>query len=245
MRPTKAILAVDNNPIYYPFWNTVSKYWSEIIDIEPVLIYVGKESPSVLNLSEKYGQVHHLNTKDLQFKTSTMSQVVRHFGATLYPDDVCILSDIDMLPLNKDYFVNQKEVLEFNDDGICFYSSDAPAEKRFPMCYISAKGSVFSEIIKSNYDDFKNEVGKWINYGFGWNTDEMVFYDKWSKSKFTNNSLMLNRGWKNNIASNRIDRVVLGLVDWNRIGEYYDFHMLRPFKNNELILNKINSHFGV
>ena len=59
MKPTKAIIASDNNPIYYPFWNTVSKYWKEVIGIDPVLIFVGKESPSTLGLSDKYGEVVH------------------------------------------------------------------------------------------------------------------------------------------------------------------------------------------
>ena len=61
MKPTKAIVATDNNPIYYPFWNTVSKFWYKVIGIEPVLIYVGTETPTVMNLSDKYGEVVHFS----------------------------------------------------------------------------------------------------------------------------------------------------------------------------------------
>ena len=215
MKPTKVIIATDSNPVYYPFWNTVSKFWSEVIGIEPVLIYVGKESPSILNLSDKYGEIVHFNLRDknLNFKTSTMAQVIRHFGATLYPNDVCILSDADMLPMSKDYYVNQKEVLNFKGD-ICFYSSDSPAPDRYPMCYIAAKGNVFEEIIGANYHQFEEEIPKWISEGYGWDTDERVFFKKWKKSRFVDSSLFLKRGWTNNIATNRIDRVVLNQLNW-------------------------------
>ena len=246
MKPTKAIIATDNNPIYYPFWNIVSKFWYEVIGIDPVLIYVGNESPSVMNLSEKYGEVVHFNLRDkgLDFKTSTMAQTIRHFGATRYPDDVCILSDADMLPMSKDYFVNQQEVLNFEGD-VCLYSSDWPESNRYPMCYIAAKGSVFEEIIGANYDQFEQEIPKWIAEGYGWDTDEKVFYNKWKNSRFVDSSLFLKRGWKHNIATNRIDRVVLNRLNWSDLDKYIDFHMLRPFAKNKDILPRISAHYGV
>ena len=247
MKPTKAIVATDNNPIYYPFWNTVSKFWYKVIGIEPVLVYVGTENPTVMNLSDKYGEIVHFNLRDkkLNFKTSTMAQTIRHFGATRYPDDVCILSDADMLPLNKDYYLNQKEVLDFDDDGVCFYSSDWPEPNRYPMCYIAAKGKNFKEIIGAEYNQFEEEIGKWVSYGHGWDTDEKVSYDKWKNSRFKDNSLFLKRGWRNNIATNRIDRVVIQRLDWNNLDSYIDFHMLRPYTKNRDVLERISSHFGV
>lgn len=247
MKPTKAIVATNNNVMYYPFWNVVSKFWNKVIGIEPVLIFVGKENPNVLNLSDEYGEVFHFNPSDheLSYSTVTMAQVIRHFGATKYPNEICILSDADMLPLKKEYYFNEN-TLNFDDQGVCFYSSDWPAPNRYPMCYIAAKGSVFEEIIGAHYDDFPEVIGKWIECGHGWDTDELIFYDKWKNSKYKDNSLFLKRGWNRaNIANNRIDRVFLQNFDPTRLDQYYDYHMERPYFKSKKHINLLCEHYGV
>ena len=75
MKIDKVILSTNSNPMYYPFWNIVSKYWSKVINIEPVLFYVGDVSPEVLGLKEEHGKIIHYNTKDKikSVKTSKFS----------------------------------------------------------------------------------------------------------------------------------------------------------------------------
>jgi len=247
MKIDKVILSTNDNPMYYPFWNIVSKYWSKVIDIEPVLFYVGDLSPKVLGLKEEYGKIIHYNTKDKakSVETSNLSQIIRHFGATCFPEETCIISDIDMLPLSKDYYVNQKEVINFKENSICFYSGDWGNRKRFPMCYIAAKGCVFEEIIKSKYEDFEKESVKWMSEGYGWHTDEIVFSKLWNESRFTENSLFLNRGWTHGQANNRIDRDSIYKFDTNQISKYIDFHMMRPIMKNKEVLLKIGEYYEI
>ena len=45
------------------------------------------------------------------------------YGTKYFPDDVCLTCDLDMLMINKDYFVNQ--IKKYNDDSLVIYSSDA------------------------------------------------------------------------------------------------------------------------
>ena len=245
MKIDKVILSTNDNPMYYPFWNIVSKYWSKIINIEPVLFYVGDVSPKALGLKEEHGKIIHYDTKDKtkSVKTSNLSQIIRHFGATCFPEETCLTSDIDMLPLSKDYFINQKEMLNFEENSICFYSGDWGSRKRFPMCYIAAKGRTFEEIIKSKYEDFESESVKWMSEGHGWHTDEIVFSRLWKESRFAKTSLFLSRGWSHGQANNRIDRDSIHKFDINKMPNYIDFHMMRPMLRNKEILLKIEDHY--
>ena len=52
MKINKAIMSIDDNPLYADFWPVVSKVWYLRFGIEPVLIYFGKKE-----LSESYGTV--------------------------------------------------------------------------------------------------------------------------------------------------------------------------------------------
>ena len=113
------------------------------------------------------------------------------------------------------------------------------------MCYIAAKGRVFEEILQAKYQDFSTSFPQWIERGYGWDTDEKVFYEKWKESRFVDNSLLLKRTWPNGLAKNRIDRVIMNQIDWNNLDKYIDFHMLRPYSQNKEIYKILNNHYGV
>lgn len=244
MKIDKIILSTNDDPLYFPFWNIVSKFWSKVIKIEPVLFYVGKQNPSILGLREDFGQIIHFSDSS-NVESSNLSQIIRFFGPTLFPDETCLISDVDMLPLNRDYYVNQKKIIEFEEESVCFYSGDWGNQIRFPMCYIAAKGKVFEEIINSNYQNFNKEVENWMSRGHGWHTDEIVFSKLWKESSFSNNSLLLSRGWSNNMAHNRLDRSCMHMFNEKKIPEYIDFHMMRPILKNKKFLEIFEDYYGI
>ena len=155
-------------------------------------------------------------------------------------DSVCITSDIDMLPLSKEYFT--KIVSEYDSKDMVILSADAyPNKVRYPICYNVGKGSTFNEILDLNCN-FEDYLTRLINYNWGWDTDELYFGLRINEFKYQDRIKKLNRGWQNGIADKRIDRVRWGYVK-NKLqnGDYIDSHSIRPYRENKELIDKLIS----
>ena len=244
MKIDRVILATDNNQEYYDFWPLIARRWSSW-GIKPELFVIAQND---LKIDDTLGNVTYIDPVE-GYSTAHQAQVVRFFGATKYKDETCLISDIDMLPLNKDYFV--KNITDYDENNIVFYSSDAylpgnPAYPAYPMCYISAQGKTFEEIIKSNLSNFSSEFIEWACHGYGWYTDEKVFYKKldvW-KDKNKNKLVLLRRGFNMSNDPQTIRRIDRGnnsnynkhFLDKNF---YVDYHMPRPYKKYKEAIDEI------
>ena len=234
MKLTKVILSANDNPTYLDYWPYVSIAWRELIGIEPVLFYIG-DKKKVESLSQ-YGQVINVGVSD-NWDIVNQSQSVRLWAGTIFPDEYMIISDIDMLPISGDYYINS--VKEVADDCLVSYTSDVLnygfylRHPQLPMCYLAGKGSTFNEILGLNvgftWEDFMNQL-KSSDSGYG--TDQKYFWKKFLSWKTEDRYVGLNRGWiDGKIATNRLDKVKWPEGDYN-IGLYYDSHLPIPLKEN-------------
>jgi hypothetical protein len=58
MKINRVILATNNNPLYYDFWNPISKVYKEKFGIEPTLVWLGTEQEYIDSpLDNTYGEV--------------------------------------------------------------------------------------------------------------------------------------------------------------------------------------------
>jgi hypothetical protein len=229
----RAIVSTDDNPLYYEFWPLVAKGWQNI-NIEPTVVIIGD-----IDLNYVHGTIIKMPVIE-GIPSGFIAQVVRFIIPCLYPDQVSITADIDMVPLSRNYF--SKNITQYDDDKIIVFSADAYKELRYPMCYIAAKGKYFQEII-----GLKNTDGETITafikelfaLNQNWDTDELFFAKKLHESAHLKNTVFLNRGWNPN-AKNRIDR-----VNWQylKIGFYFDkyidAHCPRPLHENNKQLKHI------
>ena len=114
MKIDTVILSSNDNKDYLDFWPIVSEAWSNF-GVEPILIYTGEED---INLS---GNIVKLNSKKIN--SAFLAQNIRLLFPGILNNRTCIISDIDNLPLSKDYFVIEK--INF----LCFkYISDQANE---------------------------------------------------------------------------------------------------------------------
>jgi len=118
------------------------------------------------------------------------------YGTKYFPDEVCLTCDLDMLMINKEYFINQIE--NFSDDSLIIYSSDAYDLSRpeaeelfktepFPFTqemynypYNAAKGKTFNKILDTDcsFEDFVNRHSNYKpGYRYMWMIDEFYFSD--------------------------------------------------------------------
>jgi len=230
------LMGSDTNPMYLEFWPVVSKIWKEVFGIIPVLGLICDEDSELyedeFGLVKKFKNINGVNS-------GLQSQIVR-FYLPKYLDGVCLISDIDMLPLSPTYFKNNSE--KQTEDNIILYSSDNPEclrAKQYPMCYFSADSKLFPKVfdIDLNWEQFcmylsiRNE---------GWFTDQRYLYDKVNEYKNkTNNVIFLNRGW-NPTAIDRIDRVNWK-YDEDKVKKYgyIDSHSLRPYSKYKTEVDKL------
>jgi len=247
MKIDRVILGCDTNPDYLPFWNLTSKVWSILTGVKPTLALVAESIPD--DLDTTYGEIFLVNPVD-SIPTARQAQIVRFFLPSKFPEDVCLTSDIDILPLSKNYFSTL--IKNVNPDHLAVYSSDStlpgfPNHPSFAVGYNAAKGKVFEEIVQGNMNNFEEKLKEWVSFGHGWFTDEIMFYKSWNEwpEKLKRTSLF-KRGF--NVSDDpthirRIDRSnnCLYYQHLLKAGFYYDFHMPRPYERHADKINEILS----
>lgn len=175
--PSRALVASDLNPKYLDFWPVVKKSWNEIIGIPVTLILIADEIPE------------HLKNDDsiILFKplpnmyTAFQAQCIRNLYPALLKNEngSVIISDMDMIPLDKKYFMKQ-----MNETSFHVYRGIHPHIQQIWMCYCAATPAVWSKLFScSNIEDVHNILNDWYkdsnydnNRGSGWCTDQLQLY---------------------------------------------------------------------
>lgn len=79
--------------------------------------------------------------------SGNISQAIRLWLPTQYPEEFCVLGDADLLPLQPRFFCLGR----YSADYAYLWNGDAysPAQ-RFPMCYVGASGNVWRRIFPAH-----------------------------------------------------------------------------------------------
>jgi predicted O-methyltransferase YrrM len=228
MKINKAIFGVDES-YFMEFWPIQAKICKELLEIEPVLFLICDEDSDFYNdghgLVKKIKKVKN-NQNGNVVHSGLLACIVRMYGTKYFPDEVCITCDLDMLMINKDYFVNQVE--KYENDSLVIYSSDAYDLNRpeavelfknqpFPFTqemynypYNAAKGKVFNQILNTDctFEEFVNRHDNYKpGYTFMWMIDEFYFADCVNNKNHGVEVHKLKRGYTSPwIADRRIDR---------------------------------------
>lgn len=240
LRIDRVIVSSDDNPLYLPFWPLVAKTWKQLVGITPTLLLVASADVPV---DESLGTV--IRCEPIPgIPTAFHAQVVRLLAPAYFKDEVCLISDIDMIPLSKDYFLNSVEHIADN----CFvtFKDGAFAGQEineYPMCYNVARGSTFKEIFNIHaVSEIPAIIKQWYALGLGWTTDQQVLYhtlNAWDKK--TNRLVKLGHD-----VDRRVDRGWWGYnKDLIKKGYYIDCHMLRPYDQFEQQLLELTGLLGI
>ena len=227
MKIQKAIMSVDDNPLYSDFWPLVSRVWKQRLGIEPVLIYFGDKK-----LDEKYGQV--INVKPVKdIPTHLQAQWARFWYTSQEPDTTFIISDIDMFPISRRFFIDNVANIDENK-----YAHLDAATMPLCVCYHVAKGRKFKEVLgladtfeESMHDmcNMKRNDIKDVHMGLArWGLDE-AYTTKKIYEYHKKNEIILkprdHRGLRIDRSSWRYDVKLLIQRD-----HYIDSHSLRPYR---------------
>lgn len=98
--------------VFAPFWNLQAKIWKTNFGVEPVCLYF---SDTKDGMSEEYGEVILQNTKDYGEEYGNDANIVQITMSKFWhpmtePDTVWFIGDIDMFPLQQEYFSNLEDI---------------------------------------------------------------------------------------------------------------------------------------
>jgi hypothetical protein len=237
----RVILATDANPNYIEFWPIVAKAWKEIIGLQPTLALI---APSEVQIDETLGDVIRFEPIE-GIPTSFYAQCIRLLLPFLFPNDGCIVSDIDLIPLNKNYFISRSIFID--DSCFILYRDNAMFEKLYkqiPMCYVAGKGKIFSEIFQVyTKEHLIEKIKEWHSMNIGWFTDQELLYK----------SVLTWQGYPDRcIRLGKIDKITpktrIDKFNWHydvnllKSDHYIDCHSKRPYSTYKNFLDEMVDH---
>jgi hypothetical protein len=240
MKIDRVILSGDK-PFYLDFWPYAARAWKQLLGIKPTLVIIGDHK-----VDTSLGDV--IRFKPIKgVPTGLTAQVIRLLLPALFPNDVCIISDIDQLPIKASYFRDMIASIPVNKFVIYNDKAYKKDTKRLPMCYCVAQGKTFAELFNlKSPQDISRKIKKWNSYNHGFFTDEQILYNyikHWKDSR--KRCVKLGDGLgprdKRRINRNRW-KYDPALV---KKGFYVDAHLLRPYKTHKKELDNLARLAGV
>ena len=180
MKLSCALVACNDNPKYLEFWPYVKRSWWEIVGIPCVMVYVGDELPE--HLKDDPSVVHFPPVEG--WPTATQAQVIRLlYPAILKCDGAVVLSDMDMIPLQRDFFT--QGFVQFKDDQFISLRGIDEQERQIYMCYVGATPKTWSDLFNiQSVANIRECMKQWASRvvadgehgGQGWCTDQLILY---------------------------------------------------------------------
>lgn len=179
--PTRVILATDSHKNYIEFWPHVAHWWQKIIGITNITIAAIATEPLVPIANADVIALPAIPG----VPTGKHAQMIRLLLPVLYPDEICIIADMDMIPLSRSFFlefprnVPDDHFLIYHEYGQ-FLTETYPEERydrRYPMCYLAAQGKLFGEIFGiTTLAESTKKIKEWHALDLGFSTDEQIVF---------------------------------------------------------------------
>lgn len=255
----RVIFCLTYNENYIDFWNYISKIYKNKFNTIPTLFFSGTDEEFLTliqskRLSSENGEIVYLpRVEGIEFDKNLDWSCTwgLFYGASLYPNDVCMLSGIDQIPLNSFFFEEIKKIDPRKNYIIGFADAynnsitNAYGDIVYPSSHHVGLGKSFKSIfnIKNTWKEELKSVYSHKNIctvNNCWGLDELYsshMINKHINSGNSCNIFFLNDFIKN-WASKRINRLngSINLTDDLlkniKKGNYSEYHSTRPFSTN-------------
>ncbi len=138
MKIKYALMSSNSDPEYLDFWPVVAEAWQKL-GITPVLFYI-PDHPADAPVVPQEAPGTQVHTVPLLPDVHLVLQasLLRYWGSCKYPNDVVIISDIDLLPLSRRFFVER--LREVADDCYVHLKVSRVGYGHFTLCETAAGG---------------------------------------------------------------------------------------------------------
>jgi len=249
----RILIGTNDNIEYYPFIEIVNKAWKKFFPEAKLTIgYVSRTFKNFDFIKAHCDEIIKFEQLD-GVPSQNISKVVRPLMAENFKNSICMFSDIDLIPLQKEYFYKASQNVTDTNLVCCGYDADclqiAPDIGKTPICFMLGKGKTITEIINPKGLKYKQWINKWRGfkkYDTKEDISKLPFSDeslfrvmlyKWDNKGLNSSRIIkIKRGWVSNRANNRFDRTEWKNIDKEKLtsGNYIDSHMLKPYDpNNE------------
>ena len=247
MKIDVCIISTDLHESYLGTYEFVKKAWNDIIGIPTILILVADKIPDELI---KYKDDIILFPPIEGIHSAFIAQCIRILYPCLLNNKNVLISDADIIPLNKKYFIDSIE--NFSDNNFISYTKRYHESNQQAICYNCANSKTWQEIFKIyNKDDIMSRLFEWYNFEYdgkkncaGWYSDQEKLFQYLKKWEHNNRHILLD---DNTLNFNRLDKkdklyivtnVQLILDDINK-NKYTDYHFIRPYQKHIRLINSI------
>jgi len=182
MKLSCVLVACNENTKYLDFWPAVKESWWKVAHLPCIMIYVGDTLPKHL---EKDPAVKFFKAIP-GWPTATQAQCIRLlYPALLGGNDAVMISDMDMIPLQRAFFTHGFE--SFNSSQFVSLRGIDEGEQQVYMCYVGATPKVWGEMFNiSNEQDITDRLTEWSQKypadgnhgGEGWCSDQIELYER-------------------------------------------------------------------
>jgi hypothetical protein len=234
MRLTTVIASTNENSNYYLFIPKQIKFWSHF-NIKFIGIFVGESIPQVL---QEYSENIILYNRNLDINSTFVSQNIRIYYPALLNlpiDELVMITDMDMLPMNDTYYKTDLKYFSKND-FIYYRHID---KNQIYMCYNAAHPTTWSKVFGINtLEDIEKSIHLSYDKTYtgkpgetGWFSDQLLMYSKLISYPYLK---VLNRPIKRLEVQMFLEHLQRGHT--NFISLYDDAHFHRSFKANQNII---------
>jgi len=244
-----ALMSSDKNPLYIDFIPIITKAWKKM-GVIPVYIVIGSQEikPHLLEDGSIYAEFAQIPDIKLNFQALN----ARIWAWKMLSKETnAILTDIDMMPLSKEYFCGTAS--KYEEHQVISYCNDA-IEKfgQIAACYILGNCGIMSSLIKeSSWEDFIRARAE--ETGQGWGGDQFYLGEilhgcgnyppdpnKMVHNKPYEHAISLTRGFNSaGEAFNRLDRINWKYNPYQVGTKLYDAHCLRPYLQHKDEIDKL------
>lgn len=190
--PTRVIFCSDQNQDYIFCWPLVAQLWRVHHNTTPTLFFVSDDEKAFQALDRTHGEVI-LFPPLPKIPTSFQAQVLRLLAPAMYPDDICVISDIDLFLLKTNFFTRYGLAATHHAPNSFFslnrYSKDVP---HCSLTYQIARGSTFAEVFgvaTKSIDSIRVKLAQWGKPGnsataIPWSRDETLLTEhlkRWNR----------------------------------------------------------------
>lgn len=245
MKIDTVITAGNINHHYLQLFPLIKQVWIKRFNINPLCILIADNIPDYL-IEHKDNIILFPPIQGIN--DIFVAQVIRLLYPALLPDNTIITSDLDIIPVKKQYFIDS--IQNIPDDTFITFTDRYVHLDMYALCFNVAKGSTFKKIFNiNNIQDIINTIKLWYHPEYigrkncpGWYTDQkqlFIHFNNYNGNKICLKDSIIGFNRLNNRQRDK-ERIVTDFKNvLNNLEQYSDIHCIKPFRKTGSYIKKI------
>lgn len=147
----------NDDPSYSDFWPMIRDRWIEL-NVKPVCIRVShKWETDYIDDHENYAFLNLKIPSDKKMQSGKLSALSRLYGVKWFPRQTCMLSDIDLYPLDENYYNKITNELTYNNvvssNYMPYGGNKHKGVREFRICHILSNTDLLGNLFEVNREE--------------------------------------------------------------------------------------------